>query len=55
MTPSCARFAAGDSVSTFMSGATVTMHDGCSIGPAAGVDLDEAHAGTCPTGFIRSW
>ncbi len=53
MTPSWACFAAGDSVSTFMSGATVTMHDGCNIGPRP-VSMSTRHIRHIPTGFIRS-
>ena len=54
MIPSWARFAAGDSVCTFMSGTTVTMHDGCSTGPRP-VSMSTRHIRHMPTGFIRSW
>ena len=54
MTPSWARLAAGDSVSTIMSGTTLTMHDGCNIGPRP-VSMSTRHIRHIPTGFIRSW
>ncbi len=53
MTPSWAFFAAGDSVSTIMSAATLTMHEGCSMGPLP-VSMSTRHIRHIPTGFIRS-
>ncbi len=53
-TPSCAFFVVADSVSTFMSGATLIMHAGCSAGPRP-VSMSTMHMRHMPTGFIRGW
>ena len=52
--PSWARLAMGVSVSTFISGETVIMHDGCSIGPRP-VSTSTMHWRHIPTALIRGW
>ncbi len=54
MTPSCACFVVGDSVSTFMPGATCTMHVGVSCGPRP-LSTSQRHMRHMPTGLIRLW
>ena len=50
--PSWARFVVADSVSTFMSGATVTMHVGVSCGPRP-LSTSTRHMRHMPTELIR--
>jgi hypothetical protein len=46
--------AVGESVSTFMSGATGNMHAGCNIGPRP-VSTSTMHWRHMPTGCMRGW
>ena len=50
--PSCARLVIADCVSIFMSGDTVTMHDGVSCGPRP-LSISTRHCRHMPTELIR--
>ena len=54
MIPSWARLVVGDSVSTFMPGATCTMQVGVSCGPRP-LSTSTRHIRHMPTELIRSW